>query len=86
MNKKLLAALCGLALTFGVISAALANDSDDAGYNTSSGDSVTIGTNTTDGGEGEGDAAAMQSIQDQAQASKQRWSGDAQRQAVENGQ
>jgi hypothetical protein len=56
-------------------------DESNGGYNMSNTDTVTIGTDPYTGG----DAANMQSIQDQTESMKERWSGDAQRQAVENG-
>jgi hypothetical protein len=58
---------------------------DDAGYNTSNGDSVTIGSDQNTGAATTEDSNATQSIQDQTQDMKERWSGDAQRDAVENG-
>lgn len=58
---------------------------NDTGYNTSNGDSVTIGSDQNTGAATPEDSAATQSIQDQTQDMKDRWSGDAQRDAVENG-
>lgn len=58
---------------------------DNAGYNTSNGDSVTIGSDQNAGAATPKDTTATQSIQDQTQDMKDRWSGDAQRDAVENG-
>jgi hypothetical protein len=58
---------------------------EDAGYNTSSGDSVTIGSDQNTAADTTEDSNATQSIHDQTQDMKDRWSGDAQRAAVENG-
>lgn len=82
MNKSYLLPLSVLALAF---SAATAAADDNGAYNTSTTDTVTMGTNTETGGEAPGDAEAMQAIQDQAQTTKDNWGGDAQRQAVEGG-
>jgi hypothetical protein len=58
---------------------------DDAGNNASNGDSLTIGSDQNTGAATTEDSDATQSIQDQTQDMKDRWSGDAQRDAVENG-
>jgi peptidoglycan hydrolase CwlO-like protein len=84
MKKNILTALCAMIMTFSIVTIALADEAND-GYNTSNTDNVTIGTDPNTGGEAPGDAQNMQSIQDQTESMKERWSGDAQRQAVENG-
>lgn len=84
MNRKILTALCGLILALGFSAYALA-DEENGGYNTSTTDTTTIGTDPTTGGEAPGDAQQMQSIQQGTQDLKEHWGGDAQRNATENG-
>jgi hypothetical protein len=83
MKKNILATLCAI-MAFSIVTVASADEAN-GGYNTSSTDTVTIGTDPNTGGEAPGDAENVQSIQDQTESMKERWSGNAQRQAVENG-
>lgn len=84
MKENTLMALCAMIMTLSIVTAASADEAN-GGYNTSNTDNVTIGTDPNTGGEAPGDAQNVQSIQDQTESMKERWSGDAQRQAVENG-
>lgn len=84
MKKNILTAFCSMILAFSIVTVAAADEAN-GGYNTSNTDNVTIGTDPNTGGEAPGDAQNVQSIQDQAESTKESWSGDAQRQAVENG-
>jgi hypothetical protein len=77
--------LAAAILVAGVGSSMAQDDATPTPYNSSSSDSVTIGSDSTDGSATQSDAKDMGDIQRQMQETKDRWPSDVQRDAVEGG-